>query len=199
VVVIKERPLKEKFRKDDFIQLYETLSQRELCEYYNCSFRTIRRCIKEYHLQPRPRGGGNNRKYNLEKSQLELMLKQGMSRKDMQKILDIKKSTLERWLKKFNLRKDIKVTEFQKFARKVRRLTRETYDSNRHVLNPENLPRTLCGVEGGYQLDHKISIRESFDMGHSVYDCSQLENLQIISWQENLQKRKFNKMENEND
>jgi hypothetical protein len=74
-------------------------------------------------------------------------------------------------------------------------LTEKNYAKFKHIINPNSYPRTLCGVEGGYQLDHKISVADCFKNKKSVQFCASVENLQMITWKENLQKRIFGKIE----
>lgn len=74
---------------------------------------------------------------------------------------------------------------FQGYSRRVRTLTEKTYSENLEILNPNKYPRTRCGVEGGYQLDHKQSILFCFKNGISVEECASLANLQLLPWQDN--------------
>lgn len=60
---------------------------------------------------------------------------------------------------------------------------------NLAVLENFDKPRTLCGVEGGYQLDHIIPIRYGFDNGIPEEVIGHIDNLQIIPWKENNSKR----------
>jgi hypothetical protein len=76
--------------------------------------------------------------------------------------------------------------EFNKYAGKVRRLTEKTYAEHIDTINPDRLPRTLCGVEGGYQLDHIIPIKEGFEKNMSIEDLAKPENLRMLTWKENL-------------
>jgi 5-methylcytosine-specific restriction endonuclease McrA len=55
-------------------------------------------------------------------------------------------------------------------------------------INPENFPRRRCGVIGGYQLDHIVSIKKGFEDGISPENMSLRENLRMLSWQENRKK-----------
>lgn len=80
---------------------------------------------------------------------------------------------------------------YTKYARKVRKLSELNYVKFHNLINPYNWPRTLCGVDGGYQLDHKISIKECWNKGLPPEEAAKPENLQMITWQENLNKRKF--------
>lgn len=77
---------------------------------------------------------------------------------------------------------------FLEYSRLARRLTEETYRLYKHQINPDDLPRTRCGVLGGYQLDHKKSVLKCFEEGLSAETCASVENLQMLSWQDNLAK-----------
>lgn len=79
--------------------------------------------------------------------------------------------------------------EYKRYRNRVSKLTELTYRENVDIINPNNHPRTLCGIEGGYQLDHIKSVKECFLFGISPEDCSKVENLQMLSWKENLLKR----------
>lgn len=48
--------------------------------------------------------------------------------------------------------------------------------------------RTLCGVEGGYQLDHIISIKEGFEKNIAPEIIGAPGNLQMLPWRDNLLK-----------
>lgn len=79
-------------------------------------------------------------------------------------------------------------TEFKKYSTQAHWIAEKIYRKHKNTLNPENLPRTLCGVIGGYQLDHKISLKEGFMKGISVNEISNLNNLQLLPWKENRTK-----------
>ena len=79
---------------------------------------------------------------------------------------------------------------FQRYAYKVRRITEETYKKYKDIINPENLPRTLCGVEGGYQLDHRVSVHKGFKFGINPKVLGSLDNLQLLPWKDNRTKHK---------
>lgn len=78
--------------------------------------------------------------------------------------------------------------DFYKYRYHVHKLTGITYKKYKNEINPENLPRTRCGIDGGYQLDHKISIKYGFDNGIAPEDIANKENLQMLLWSENLSK-----------
>ncbi len=77
---------------------------------------------------------------------------------------------------------------FQAYAYKCRRVTEATYREHKDLLNPLDLPRTLCGVEGGYQLDHKVSIQTGYRWGINPKIIGSLDNLQLLSWENNRSK-----------
>jgi len=83
---------------------------------------------------------------------------------------------------------------YRSYANKVHRLTRTIYEEKKHIINPNNHPRTLCGVDGGYQLDHITTIRYGFENNISAEEIARVENLRMLSWKENL---KRNRKEND--
>ena len=78
---------------------------------------------------------------------------------------------------------------YRRYRNRVTRLSDKTYQENKHVLNPHGYDRTICGIPGGYQLDHVKSVRECFDQGMTPEDASKLDNLQLLPWKTNLMKR----------
>jgi len=79
--------------------------------------------------------------------------------------------------------------KFPGYARKVHGLSQKTYEENIDIINPNRFKRTLCGVEGGYQLDHIISVRECFEQNIPVEEASRVENLRMLPWKENLMRQ----------
>lgn len=77
---------------------------------------------------------------------------------------------------------------YKKYYNRVKKLTEQVYNDNIDIINPGRLPRTICGVKGGYQLDHIIPVKFGFDNNLPAEEIAQLKNLRIISWEENLQK-----------
>lgn len=55
-------------------------------------------------------------------------------------------------------------SELRAFSRRVHWLTKKTYQQHETTINPNHHPRTRCGVDGGYQLDHIVPIRRAFDL-----------------------------------
>ena len=58
-----------------------------------------------------------------------------------------------------------------------------------HTLENYDNPRTLCGITGGYQLDHIISISSGFENKIPPEVIGNIKNLQFITWEENLSKQ----------
>lgn len=79
-------------------------------------------------------------------------------------------------------------SEFKRYRNKVEFLTEKTYVEFIEEINPNRLPRTLAGVEGGYHLDHIISVKEGFIKGLDPEKIANKENLQMLPWLENVRK-----------
>lgn len=79
-------------------------------------------------------------------------------------------------------------TEMLKYSGRVHHLTKKTYETNKHIINPNDHPRTRCGVEGGYQLDHIVGIKEGFHRGIPPEELARVENLQMLPWKKNRDK-----------
>jgi hypothetical protein len=77
---------------------------------------------------------------------------------------------------------------FKRYKNRVHQLSNRTYYRHQLIINPCNHPRTLAGVEGGWQLDHIISVKECYKLGLSEEQASALENLQMLPWKTNLLK-----------
>lgn len=65
--------------------------------------------------------------------------------------------------------------------------THKTYKANKELLNPHDYPITLCGVPGGYQIDHLLPRSVAYKLGISEEEVSHVDNLQVISWEDNRQ------------
>lgn len=51
-----------------------------------------------------------------------------------------------------------------------------------------NKPRTMSGVDGGYQLDHIISVKYGFENGILPNVIGDVSNLQMLPWKDNRTK-----------
>jgi hypothetical protein len=79
-------------------------------------------------------------------------------------------------------------SELRQYTNRVHWLTKKVYDANIDTINPLNYPRTLCGIDGGYQLDHIMSIKEGFTRNIPPEQMATLDNLQMLPWKENRTK-----------
>jgi hypothetical protein len=77
---------------------------------------------------------------------------------------------------------------FRAYANRVRWKTVANYNKYIHIINPNGLPRGRCGVEGAYQIDHVVSIKECFDRGISVEEAAAVSNLAMLPWARNRAK-----------
>lgn len=80
--------------------------------------------------------------------------------------------------------------EYVRYRNKVHKLSEKTYQENKEIINPNNYPRTLCGVVGGYQLDHIVEIKDGFQKNISPEEMSKVENLRMLTWEENLKRNR---------
>jgi len=66
----------------------------------------------------------------------------------------------------------------------------EGYQRKQDLSSLENIdkPRTLCGVEGGWQLDHIIPIKYGFDNNIPPELIADISNLQMLPWKDNRTK-----------
>lgn len=78
--------------------------------------------------------------------------------------------------------------QFKDYRREVQSLTEKNYRLHKHIINPQDFPRTKCGVEGGYQLDHIVSVKEGFDRKLPIHDIANINNLQMLPWRKNRAK-----------
>jgi hypothetical protein len=75
---------------------------------------------------------------------------------------------------------------YKKYRNKVDKLTEKTYVKYYDLINPNGYPRTIAGVDGGYQLDHIKPIHECFKEGVDPEKAASLENLRMLPWKQNL-------------
>lgn len=79
---------------------------------------------------------------------------------------------------------------YKKYRSRVNKLTEKNYLLHVDKINPSQLPRTIAGVDNGYQLDHIKPVRECFDLGVSIEEASSPENLRMLPWIENLRRNR---------
>ena len=89
-----------------------------------------------------------------------------------------------------NTKRNPHTPSYLRYKREVHRLSQKTYDKNIDIINPKRLPRTVAGIEGGYQLDHIIPVKEGYDKNIPTDLMSQVSNLRMLSWSENLKRNR---------
>lgn len=184
-----------------------TKTNKELTKILNCSIPTISRHRKKYGIIV-PNGlkpGQHNNTITRYKTNCLFCQKEfetvpsakqkycsriclNQSEEYLLKLKHCDKSYMQTEQYRKTLMKD-DTSEYKRYRNRVTKLSEQTYKENELILNPKGYKRTKCGIDGGYQLDHKISVRESFDKGISPEEVSKLENLQILPWKQNLLKR----------
>ena len=70
----------------------------------------------------------------------------------------------------------------------VDKISEINYNANKTKLNPENHPRTRCGVTRGHQLDHIYPVYEGYINNIPPEFIGRVENLRVIPWEENQAK-----------
>ncbi len=80
---------------------------------------------------------------------------------------------------------NVNKTAFAKYKADVYRITNQQDIS---VLENYDKPRGLCGVDGAFQLDHKISIKRGFETGIPPEVIGGIDNLQMLPWKQNRDK-----------
>jgi hypothetical protein len=102
------------------------------------------------------------------------------------------RTTIHNYIFRNNIKRDysyIHIPEYQKYQSRVRNLSEKQYNQNIRRLNPHKYTRTLCGIPGGYQLDHIKGIKQCFLENVPVEIAAGLSNLQFIPWRDNLNRR----------
>lgn len=79
---------------------------------------------------------------------------------------------------------------FLKYRTRVALLTERNYAKHCNAINPSNFPRTLAGVDGGYQLDHIKSVYSCWLKGVDEETAASVDNLQMLPWIDNIRKGK---------
>lgn len=85
--------------------------------------------------------------------------------------------------------RNLNTPEYKRYSRTVHGLSQEVYNKNIDIINPNRHPRTLCGVKDGWQLDHIKPIKECFEQGLSPQEASDISNLRMLPWKENLMRQ----------
>lgn len=139
--------------------------------------------IKQSNIGKEPWNKGKTEIYSEET--LEKMRKAKENYVPWNSGLDLKELGYVAWNKKPENEK----TKYQQYRYQVDKLTEINYLKYYNKINPEYKPRTKCGVEGGYQLDHIYPVYEGFINNIPPEEISKVENLRIIPWEENQRKK----------
>ena len=75
---------------------------------------------------------------------------------------------------------------YLRYKYEVMILTEASYVKHIDIINPLRLPRTLAGINGGYQLDHKTPIIHGFRNSIPAHIIADVSNLQMLPWKENV-------------
>lgn len=85
-------------------------------------------------------------------------------------------------------------SEYKSYCAEVTKITKA---QDLSLLENFDKPRGLCGVDGAYQLDHKISKHEGFAKGIPAEVIGDITNLQFIPWEANRSKWNKQQLTNE--
>lgn len=191
---------------DKDITWWKEHTDLEIQEQYNISSSTITRTKKKHGIKTKRKTGSGRPKtgtyYKCKKESCNNLVygqepgKHYCSKscyrtceKYLEKMRTIDRSYMytEEYSKK--LSKD-DTPEYKKYAGYVHRLSEKVYQKNIDIINPNRYPRTVAGVDGGYQLDHIIEIRFGFDNNIPPEVLCEVENLRMLPWKENLARNK---------
>lgn len=80
-------------------------------------------------------------------------------------------------------------TDWKIYKSTVTKLSRVSYQQNKHLINPSNLPTGKAGTEGAYHIDHIVPIRYCYNNNIPPDICAHYTNLQMLGWRENIGSR----------
>ena len=101
----------------------------------------------------------------------------------------LKTNNINHWSELNSARWRQTATEWQKYKSTVTKLSRQSYITNKHSINPDNLPTGRAGTEGAYHIDHIVPIRYCYDHQIPAELCAHHTNLQMLGWLENVGSR----------
>jgi hypothetical protein len=106
-----------------------------------------------------------------------------------EKLRNMDKSYMQTEDYKQTLRK-VDTPDYTRYKNLVHRLSEKEYQQHIDTINPLGYTRTLCGVDGGYQLDHIVTVRFGFDNNIPAEVLAEKNNLRMLPWKENLSRNK---------
>lgn len=80
--------------------------------------------------------------------------------------------------------------EWVRYKNRVYKLTEKVYNEHIDIINPNRHPRTIAGVDGGWQLDHIIEVRYGFDNQIPPEILCEVSNLRMLPWKKNLERNR---------
>lgn len=103
----------------------------------------------------------------------------------LSRLRNVDKSYMQTEEYRNTLRKDT-TPAYKRYRNLVNRLSEKTYAEFIDEINPNRYPRTLCGVDGGWQLDHIKTVKDCFDQGVDPTIVANKTNLRMLPWKTNL-------------
>ena len=89
-------------------------------------------------------------------------------------------------------RKKSDLAEFKVYSGKVRRLTEKVYSTHKSLINPNDYPRTLAGVDLGCRRINIMTVKFGFENNIPIETMCEKENLRMLPWKENISRsRKY--------
>lgn len=177
---------------------WENSTRPDLMKRYGISKATVDRWSRENNIKPK-RKPGSGGKSNPLKPKIECKVcgkfhknekycsRECMHNSDeylnMLKKIDRSYMRTEKYA---NTLKNPDTPAFKKYSGKVHRLTKWTYEKYKNEINPNGYIRTVCGINGGYQLDHIIPIKFGFENNIPPEILAEKNNLRMLPWKDNL-------------
>jgi len=196
---------------DEIIRLYcvENLSTKKIGKMFNASVNPIKRVLNVHNLLRK--GYSDGVKINLTDEQQErikeLYLNEYLTTKEIGCRVGLTESFISKYLNSSGYRRTknegasiglVKrfsgvgydeylknLSEYKKYRRKVISITNK---QPIHSLSNYD-KRGMSGIDGAFHLDHKFSINEGFKNKIRPELIGNLNNLEFISWEENVMKR----------
>lgn len=177
---------------------FQDHTRHEVAERYNISLPTVDRWTRKNGVKCKRKPGSGGKGWPLKESKMcpvcETMHKNGKycSRKCMfesEEHLDMLRNIDRSYTQTeaFSIKQSNPNTpKYKKYVNKVHKLTAKVYDEHKESINPNDYPRTLCGVKDGYQLDHIIPIKFGFENDIPPEIIAEQNNLRMLPWKENL-------------